>query len=86
MHPAPCAPTNNVAPFNDNNNGINSDGATSNDMTKSANTGRQTQALGPFVDAAGRICLTDHANGLISLLQPAKGTWPGGIYAALGGP
>ncbi len=69
VHPAPRAPTNNVAPSNDNNNGIDGDGATSNDMTTSANTGRQrTRALGPFVDAAGRIHSTDHANGLIVLL------------------
>jgi hypothetical protein len=36
------------------------------------------------VDAAGRICLSDHANGLIGLLHLAKGMQPGGIHAALG--
>jgi hypothetical protein len=81
---APRVPANNVALTKDNNNGIDGDGATSNYTTTSANTGRQTQALGPFVDAAGRICSSDHANGLIGLLQLAKGMQPGGIHAALG--
>ena len=39
-HPVPRAPTNNVAPSYDNKNGINGDGAASNDMATSANTGR----------------------------------------------
>ncbi len=36
------------------------------------------------MDAVGRIRLSDHANGLIGLLQLAKGTQPGGIHSALG--
>ncbi len=75
---APSATANNVAPSNDNNNVINGDGATSND------TSRQSRALGRIEDVAGRICLSDHANGLIGLLQLTKGTQPGGIHAALG--
>jgi hypothetical protein len=54
VNSAPCAPANNVALSNDNNNGINGNGATSNDATTSVNSGRQTQALGPFVDVADR--------------------------------
>jgi hypothetical protein len=75
---APSVTANNVAPSNDNNNGINGNGATSND------TSRRSQALGHFVDAVGRISSSDYANGLIGLLQLAKETQPGGIHAALG--
>jgi hypothetical protein len=36
------------------------------------------------LNAVGRICLLDLANGLIGLLQLAKGTQLGGIHAGLG--
>jgi hypothetical protein len=38
----------------------------------------------PFVGTDGRIYSSNHADGLIRVLQLASGTSPGGVVAALG--
>ena len=66
---------------------VNGDATTSNDADTggiSNSSGRRLQSLGPFVGNDGRIRSSDHADGLIGVLQLASGTSPGGIVAALG--